>query len=346
MKKIILPSLSNIQIEIINGSLLGDGSLSGVRNKNWNWKFTKGQSQFDTKKISKKSYMDWHFKMLQPYSSKISKGTSKSKIVMKNNLIVNTKTNFIQSYKFSFTTKCNETWTNLSKKWYLWKDGKPFLKNNKIVKIIPKDLVLTPLSVCVWFMDDGYLDSKNGNAKFCTHGFTWEECEFLSKRLKKDLGIESYVKKDSRGYPIIFLGVKSHKKLIEIIEPYVEWDCFKYKIDKSYNKVHQIGQFHSLSKLTENEIKKMIEMRRNGVYIKDIAKKFKISESCVSFNTTGYRWGHLKENFIKVKNKPRVTKEKIERILELNKEGVSQGKIAKLFKLNQSTVSRILKRKQ
>lgn len=69
---------------------------------------------------------------------------------------------------------------------------------------------------------------------FCTHGFTWDDCEFLVERLKQDVGIKSHVKIHNKKYPIIFVGFESQKDLINLIKPHIEWDCFKHKLDDSY----------------------------------------------------------------------------------------------------------------
>lgn len=189
-------------------------------------------------------------------------------------------------------------------------------------------------------MDDGTLDAKNGNATFCTHGFTWQECEFLVERLKQDVGIDSRVRKDWRGYPMVFVGVKSHKDLINLIRPHVKWDCFKYKLDDNYNKIHQSGENHSQAKLTEEQAKEMIMRRRAGESVVKIAESFNTSKANVSLVTSGSSWKHLNDG-IKVKRKPRVTKEQNQQMVMLLGEGMSQKEIASKLNVNQSTVSRI-----
>lgn len=337
-----LPPLTDVQLEIVNGSLLGDGSLHRVNNTNWNWKFTKGQSVRDITGCDKRSYMDWHFRSLSPYSSKLARRTSNNKIVTTSEGVMSIKTGAACSESYKFTTHCHPYWTDLAKKWYSWQDGKPVKKSNRIVKIVPTDLILTPLSVCVWFMDDGTLDAKNGNATFCTHGFTWEECEFLVQRLKRDVGIESHVRKDWRGYPMIFVGVRSHKDLINLIRPHVGWDCFKYKLDESYDKIHQAGENHSQAKLTEIRAREMISLRHEGKSVAELAEIFKVSKASVSMVTSGKHWHHLGDR-VEITKKPRVTAEQKNRVRELHNQGMMQKEIATQIGINQATVSRILK---
>ncbi len=58
-----------------------------------------------------------------------------------------------------------------NKRWY--PDGE---------KIVPKDIMITPLSCYWWFVGDGY--TSEGNAYLCTDSFTKEDNEFLINKLK------------------------------------------------------------------------------------------------------------------------------------------------------------------
>lgn len=311
------------QNEILTGALLGDGSLYWSKaNPEANSKFTFTQSLRDNEGISKYTYLGWMFNELMPASNSVT-----------NNEI-----------NYTLVTYTDKIFSELEKKWYLRDENGFHINNNQgnRTKIVPSDLLLTPLTVCIWFMDDGALDAKNGNATFCTHGFTWEECEFLTERLKIDVNIECHVKKDWRNYPVIFVGVKSQKDLINLIKPHVAWDCFKYKLDDSYDKVHQSGENHSQAKLTDMRAREMITLRKAGKSIAQLAEIFKVSKSNVSLITSGERWTHLRES-VSVAKKPRVTKNQIEQIVILAKQGRFQKDIANELNVNQSTVSRILK---
>lgn len=339
-----LPQLTTTQLEIVNGSLLGDGFLAGGRvNNNRNWIFGKSQSIFDKDGIDKEKYMKWHVKHFGSHAANLNKRDSYKKIKNTPNGIENVKSD-IPSKSYAFCTFRHPIWTELSKKWYLRNNDELVIKNNKTVKIIPLDLKLTPLSVCIWFMDDGSLDAKNGNAVFCTHGFTWSECEFLVERLKRDVGINSWVRNDWRGYPMIFVGVSSHKDLIHLIKPHVDWDCFKYKLDDSYSKLPHVGENHSRTKLVEKDILEIIDLRKSGISVKEIAKTFKMTNAAVSMITSGDRWRHLKTDRIEIIRKPRISCDKKKLIVELSATGIMQKDIAEITGVNKTTVSRILGR--
>jgi hypothetical protein len=130
-----LLELNHKQQEIISGSLLGDGFISPIRSENKNCYFSKRQKE------SQLEYLKWHFDELHPFSSSIKPHS------------VNLNGSWFLGN--TFITKSILLFTELRKKWY---------PNNK--KIVPLDLVLTPLMIAVWYADDGTTDHSNGRAIF------------------------------------------------------------------------------------------------------------------------------------------------------------------------------------
>jgi len=121
-------------------------------------------------------------------------------------------------------SKCLPSITELYHKWY--KDGK---------KIVPGDLVLCPLSIAVWFADDGSVSSRHGRkgtkaenkfyphrltSKFATHSFSLTEVKFLVLQLEKLVGVKIhfYKEKDVEQYTIRFNGSSVSKKLFRMID--------------------------------------------------------------------------------------------------------------------------------
>jgi transcriptional regulator len=316
------------QLEIINGSLLGDGTI-------WTnfidpmCKFQLSQSKLDKDGINKKSYFSWWAEEFIDIGCSIRPRTIQPKGILYANKIY---------HSYVFTTKCNYFWTELEKKWY-----KPIVHPRlKRKKIIPNDLKLTPLTTCIWIMEDGSNYAKGGNLTIETQGFSPSEVDFLIHRLYEDLSIKATKKRTKKNDQYrIFVGVKYQKNLIEIIKPYVAWECFKYKLDNSYNKVHQSGQNHSQAKITDLQAKEMIDLRREGKPLSEIAKNFNISKANVSLITSGARWKHL-ESHVEVIKKPRLTKEQKTKIIDLHKKGLLQKEIAKMTNTNQSSISRLL----
>lgn len=111
-----------------------------------------------------------------------------------------------------------------------------FYSNKK--KIIPKNieqLLVSPLSLAIWYMDDGSIDYRpNDHCSFylSTHCFSVKEVEKLRDILMKNFGIESNVYNNlirGKRYPRIYIGSKGRNKFIKIISPYI-LNCFKYKL--------------------------------------------------------------------------------------------------------------------
>jgi len=113
-----------------------------------------------------------------------------------------------------------------------------FYDNRK--KIVPeniKELLISPLSLAVWFMDDGTLDYRlKDHCAFhlCTNCFSKVEAQLLADVLKENFGIMASVhytlcrgKRHSR----VYIGAKGRDQFIKLISPYI-LDCFKYKLPK------------------------------------------------------------------------------------------------------------------
>jgi hypothetical protein len=115
-------------------------------------------------------------------------------------------------------------------------------KKKVLVEELLQDFSLISLSYL--FMDDGYMRIREGRrplAEIATCNFTFEEVELLSNRIKT-LGVISYAKKDSNGYPRLFFSADETKKLSAMIAPYVH-DSMKYKVMNEHHG--SIGTFNA-----------------------------------------------------------------------------------------------------
>jgi predicted transcriptional regulator len=320
--------LSNKQKEIVTGSLLGDGCI-------WTnfvdplCKLQIAQSKFDNNRIDKKQYLTWFVLEFIEIGCSVRPRTITGHGV----------DGFKQSeyYQYIFNTKCHEIWNELEKKWYIPIEHPHYRRK----KIIPNDLKLSPLTLCIWHMDDGSNYQKDANIVLNTQGFTEQEVEFLIERLNVDLGIKAKRRKASKPNQFrIYVGRKSYFDYVELIRPHVAWDCFQYKLDTTtYNKTTQVGENHSQAKITEFEAAKIFAMRDEGRLHREIAKEMCISQSAVTQILNGKRWKHL-NRCVAPKTKKRLTTEQKAKIVELLKEGKSQIEVATELGINQSTVSR------
>jgi hypothetical protein len=87
-------------------------------------------------------------------------------------------------------------------------------------KIVPGDIdtVLTPLSLAVWFMDDGGADYAGLDLQ--THSFGLEEVEHLVVTLAARFGIRATTRAN-KGRWIIYIPASSVGSLRSLIEPHV-----------------------------------------------------------------------------------------------------------------------------
>lgn len=94
-----------------------------------------------------------------------------------------------------------------------WRDK--FYREDR--KIFPIELNewITPLSIAVWYMDDGSYDHKF-NCSFSTESFDLKSRTELSKRLKQ-LGIEVIIRHNGK----LRIKSRSLRKFFELIRPFI-----------------------------------------------------------------------------------------------------------------------------
>lgn len=98
-------------------------------------------------------------------------------------------------------------------------------------KVLPKNLdkILTdPLSIAVWFMDDGYKRNDCNAFRISTDSFSLEENKLLQKMLVKNFGIQCSVHKKG-AYWNLYIPQKFAKDFVALVKPYI-LPSFSYKI--------------------------------------------------------------------------------------------------------------------
>jgi hypothetical protein len=106
-------------------------------------------------------------------------------------------------------------------------------------KIVPLDIAhyLTPLSLTVWFMDDGAAD--HAGATLQTHSFTGEEVELLVQSLQDSFGLAVNPRRN-RGRWIIYVRSAGMGRLRGILEPHL-LPGFAYKIGLEPRRGHTLA---------------------------------------------------------------------------------------------------------
>ena len=202
--------ITPLQRAIIVGSILGDGGI-----------YTRGKySKFDWIKQKKAHF---YFKQSIQYADYVFWFYNQLK-----NLCPSGPKQRKDNGQWYFYTSSSEELMVVRKKFYS-DDGK---------KIIPKDIdsILTdPLSLAVWYMDDGSLDYRvksHYNYALSSNCFSLAENKKLSEVLYKNFGITASVQNPlCRGvrYPELYIGVAGRDKFIKTIKSYL-LPCFKKKI--------------------------------------------------------------------------------------------------------------------
>lgn len=111
-----------------------------------------------------------------------------------------------------------------------------FYKSRK--KVVPYEidkLLIHPLSLAVWFMDDGTLDwrVKDHYAfRLATHCFTRDECKRLTDTLRKNFNVSASVQTTlmrGKRSPRIHIGKEGRETFRKLVSPYLV-GCFLYKL--------------------------------------------------------------------------------------------------------------------
>lgn len=218
LQTVICPSFfSNLQKDLLTGSLLGDGYLTKHYNK-------KSIPLYSERHCSKQlEYLQWKSSILHPFSRNISTGTT----------LLNNK---------YFTTHRLETvrhvlFKELEEKWYKRQNHQYVLQNNKRIKQIPQDIILTPFIIAVWFMDDGRNSPTRRSLYISTDGFSLDECNFLCDKLK-EYNIISKPALTRRKQHEIYIGPASYFHFIDMVKPHIH-PCLTYKINVSNFKPYK-----------------------------------------------------------------------------------------------------------
>lgn len=167
------------QNELIVGKLLGDGSLEDRGNANSRLQIRHS--------IQQREYVDWCYEQLKEFSCSNPKKHKES---------------------YYFRTKSLPIFSHLRKIWY---------KNKR--KILPTNLKLSPFSLAIWYMDDGYYDRVRKSVWLCTHCFNEQELDFL-QNLFQEMKIKTGKIKDRTHFKLRVL-LEDTESFIQIIKPYI-----------------------------------------------------------------------------------------------------------------------------
>ncbi len=189
--------LTSKQKEILIGGLLGDLSLEKPKkSNNCNTRFKIERSIKDLK------YLEWQQDQFKEITSKI-----------------NTYNRLDKRYNkiYSSCYLRSKALSELNELYYDWYDGK---------KHIPRNFKLTPLTLAVWFADDGCItkySDKHYTVKFSTECFTPEDVDYLISLLMSltKSSFKKYRKYPDKDHFIIKGSTKSAVSVINICKSHL-----------------------------------------------------------------------------------------------------------------------------
>ena len=201
-------TLTPRQKEIVTGHLLGDGTIS--LNTCGNGYLTIRRAAADIE------YAVWSSREL---SNLVIPSSEPDKLKIISTFDKRTQKTY---YSVAVRTKCLPVFTSLYRYWY------PLG-----IKKVP-EVTLTPLSMAVWFADDGSISLGKGKirtptegktythrliVKLATNGFTKEETTYLANQLKTfDLKPRMYQEKNTEQYTLQLCSSIEAKKFLRLID--------------------------------------------------------------------------------------------------------------------------------
>lgn len=189
--KITLMELSNRCKEIILGSLLGDGSLRIAKSyKNARFSFRHS--------IFQKEYFFWKVKELEEISSQ-------------NCLWEQMKDGWSNAEKLRYQSLALDSLTKL---YHLTHRNGDLCISQKWLKL------LTPLSLAIWWLDDGSLVGNSRKGVFCSEGFNRQDLLCLSRYLREKWKVKTRIGKRGKYYQLRIYSTENLKKFLRIILPH------------------------------------------------------------------------------------------------------------------------------
>lgn len=191
------------QKAIVYGLVLGDGYVQSTGKKNARLRIEHS--------VKQTAYVNWKYKQLENLFAHKPK-----KVVRKH-------PSNQQSYSYLRLQSHSSPWFG--------KLRQQFYANNK--KIIPDSIstyISSPLSLAVWYMDDGYYYQRDKSAHIYLPAFGKGDISKLIKALKEKHNLNPgwYCRPDKKSCQLNFTG-KNKDKLFTLISPYIIEEL-KYKI--------------------------------------------------------------------------------------------------------------------
>lgn len=245
--------LTDKQMELIIGSMLGDGCIS-KKYKNSNCFFSIRHS------TKQKSYLYWKSEMINEFARKFYEEVSNNNAFKNINRKLTKE--FYESIKME--TVRHLIFTTLEKKWYLRNENGEYVcdKIGRRIKVVPKDIKLTPFMLAIWYFDDGRNTPTHKCCYLSTDGFNYDECLYLCELIKK-LDIDCKPTKTKRGHYEIYIRCNnSYYKFLDMVREFLPCKDFNYKVELAPTN----------TKVTSEDIETIFDLKETGLSRLEISK--------------------------------------------------------------------------
>ncbi len=244
MKK-IQSSLSDRCIEVILGTLLGDGSLKvnrGYANARLSFRHSTVQKEYFFWKVNLlRESCSQKFFWEQP-AEKEDKGSAKLR------------------FQSAALPELTEIYRLITKR------GKRRVNRKWLNQ-------LTPLSLAIWWMDDGSLTVNSRRGVFCTDSFSYEEQKVIARylqvvwKVKTQIGSHRDKKSNTDFYRLWIRSSEELKKFLRIILPHIEVEQMLPKVLLLYkdSELQQrwISEVEQATGFSQEVLQKYVEEKKS-----------------------------------------------------------------------------------
>ena len=194
---------TDIEFQVLLGSLLGDGCISKKYYKNG------GCTLKISHCIAQKEYLEYKHSLLKDIVYPIKCYTEKDSRLKSG-----------ENTEYMFYTKSILELVQFRNNWYI--------PDKHIYK--PDVYKLSSLGLAIWYMDDGFKNNPYGGCTLCTNSFNIEDLNILIDVLQTNFDLHATIIPSNN---CLYIHSNEFSKFVNIIKPYII-PCMEYKIQSRY----------------------------------------------------------------------------------------------------------------
>jgi hypothetical protein len=195
---------SSRQKEIVFGTLLGDGYLrptnGNAKNCSYALSCCHGEKQLE--------YLKWKFSEFSDF-------------VTTKEFRINTRQFQGNAPTYAFST-VSHPFLNEAHNICYWNNGKKDISPQWLEQ-------LTPLSIAVWYMDDGSLNTRYHTIVLCTNSFSQMGQQLAIDYFRDQFDIQAVLEPRRNNQTVIRINASQSRKFMDLVSPHVP-PCMSYKL--------------------------------------------------------------------------------------------------------------------